>query len=59
MRRSSHAREMEHVEARVRAALARKDESLASAQQQIAALSAQLRNTEAVLAQQQAELHTL
>jgi hypothetical protein len=47
------------LQARVKATLQRKDEALAAAQQQIAALATQLRSTEAVLAQQQAELRML
>jgi hypothetical protein len=43
----------------VKATLHRKDEALAAAQQQVAALTTQLRSTEAVLAQQQAELRML
>jgi cation diffusion facilitator CzcD-associated flavoprotein CzcO len=45
--------------ARVKAALARKDESLAAAQQQIAVLTKNLTRTESVLAQQQAELRMM
>lgn len=46
-------------QARVKAALARKDEALVAAQQQVVSLASQLRSTEAVLAQQQAELRML
>lgn len=46
-------------QARVKAALARKDEQLSAAQAQAAQLAAQLRSTEAVLAAQQAELRLM
>ena len=51
-----HAAEMAHVEARVKAALARKDEAVSGLRGEVAALSQQLCATEAVLAQQQKEL---
>jgi hypothetical protein len=47
------------LQARVKGALASRDEALAAAHQQVASLSEQLRHTEAVLASQQAELGAL
>ena len=47
---------MNHVEARVKAAIAKKDESISLLRDQLAGVTGQLRATEAVLAQQQQEL---
>lgn len=55
--RGRHATEMTHVEGRVKAAIAKKDETISSLRQQLADLGAQLRSTESVLAAQQAELY--
>lgn len=51
-----HVMEMAHVEARVKAALVKKDETVAALRAQVNALSQQLRATEDVLSQQQQEL---
>jgi hypothetical protein len=53
---STHALEMRHVEARVRTAVAKKDESIGALREQLGAALAQLRGTEAVLEAQQADL---
>jgi uncharacterized membrane protein YecN with MAPEG domain len=47
---------LQHVELRVKAAIARKDESIQQLQQQLTAAVEALRGTEAVLAAQQEEL---
>ena len=51
-----HVMEMAHVEARVKAALAKKDETVMGLREQVVVLSQQLRATEAVLSQQQQDL---
>lgn len=48
---------LQHVELRVKAAIARKDEAIQQLQQQLAAAVDALRGTEAVLAAQQEELY--
>ena len=50
---------MSHVEARIKATLARKDEAAAALREQVASLSSELRSTQAVLAQQREELEEL
>jgi hypothetical protein len=47
----------QHLELRVKAAVARKDEAIQQLQQQLAAALEALRGTEAVLATQQEELY--
>jgi hypothetical protein len=47
---------LQHVEARVKAAVSSKDEAIAALKGQLAEALAALAGTEAVLAQQQAEL---
>jgi 5-azacytidine-induced protein 1 len=47
---------MGHVEARVKALIARKDDAIVRLQQQLGSVLEQMRGTEAVLAAQQAEL---
>ena len=49
-----HANEMNHVEARVRSALSKKDESLKEAKDQVLALTRQLKATERILEEQRA-----
>lgn len=54
--RSKHSAEMQHVEARVKATLARREEVIAGLREQLAAVTAELGRTQAVLRQQQEEL---
>ncbi|KAG2432445.1 hypothetical protein HXX76_008791 [Chlamydomonas incerta] len=54
--RNKHGAEMAHVEARVKATLARKDEVIAGLREQLATLAAELRGTQEVLRLQQEEL---
>eukprot|EP00798_Chlamydomonas_sp_ICE-L_P006342 gene6342-2967_t len=51
-----HVKEMNHVEARVKAAIQKKDETIENLRQQLSLCFKQLHETEAVLAQQQEEL---
>lgn len=53
---ATQALEMRHVEARVRTAVSKKDETIATLREQLATALAQLRGTEEVLAAQQADL---
>lgn len=54
--RSRHATEMSHVEARIKATLVKKDETIQQLRDQLAAMAAELRSTQEVLRQQQDEL---
>jgi hypothetical protein len=54
--KQQHESEMHHVECRVKAAIAKKDEAIMRLQQQLTAALDQLRGTEAVLEAQQAAL---
>lgn len=55
--KQQHEGEMEHVEFRVKAVIAKKDEAIVRLQQQLVAALEQMQGTEAVLAAQQAELY--
>ncbi|KAG2454006.1 hypothetical protein HYH02_001049 [Chlamydomonas schloesseri] len=54
--RNKHGAEMAHVEARVKATLARKDDVIAGLREQLSALASELRGTQEILRQQQEEL---
>jgi hypothetical protein len=57
--KAQHGREMESVEARMKAAFAKKDEVVVSLRDQLAGATAQLRATESILELQRVEMMAL